>query len=112
MTALRASPVVGLVRRDVGRALCLAALAVVGAACAKAEAVSTELRVEGMTCDSCVQAITAALGQLDGVTAVEVSLAKRRAVVRHIAAKVPAAKLIAEINKLGYRASLASGPSG
>ncbi|HMQ25744.1 MAG TPA: copper ion binding protein [Acidimicrobiales bacterium] len=36
---------------------------------------TTTYRVEGMSCEHCVRAVTAEVGDLDGVTAVDVDLA-------------------------------------
>ncbi|CAG7619077.1 heavy-metal-associated domain-containing protein [Leucobacter soli] len=41
-----------------------------------------ELTVNGMTCGHCAQTLTAALGTLSGVTAVDVDVAAGRAVVQ------------------------------
>jgi len=38
-------------------------------------------QIEGMTCGHCVKSVEEALGSLDGVTSVQVSLEDRRAVV-------------------------------
>ena len=67
------------------------------------------LRVEGMTCASCVQTIEAVLGALDGVSSATVSLLTGRARVELTAAAYAAgtqnARTVADaINGLGFRA--------
>lgn len=42
---------------------------------------ATTYDVQGMTCDHCVRSVTEEIGEVDGVTAVEVSLADGTAVV-------------------------------
>lgn len=62
------------------------------------------IAVEGMTCGSCVKAITKALKELPGVEAASVDLKAKRAQVRYQSGKVDLDKLVAAINKLGYKA--------
>lgn len=82
-------------------------LAATGVACSKdaAPAQQVSLRVTGMTCGSCVKAITAELKKIEGVASVEVLLKKQRANVSYRADKVKVEALIEAINKLGYKAS-------
>ena len=64
-----------------------------------------ELKVEGMTCGHCEQAVRRALGQVPGVTAVlEVDRTQQRATVEGDA---DLAALIAAIKDEGFQASAA-----
>ena len=63
-----------------------------------------EIAVGGMTCDSCVQAITHELGRLEGVESVKVDLEGGTAVVTYKEGAIDPATLEAEIEKIGYDA--------
>jgi Cu+-exporting ATPase len=63
------------------------------------------LLVDGMTCASCVGRVEKALLKVPGVTAASVNLATERATVES-APTVPAAALIAAVEKAGYTARL------
>lgn len=67
-------------------------------------ATTVTLPIEGMTCTSCVARVKTTLQAIEGVTAVEVSLAQRAARVSYRAAQVSPERLAAAINDLGYRA--------
>jgi copper ion binding protein len=73
-----------------------------------AQAVELRFSIEGMHCDGCVQAITTAVGNMDGVQACAVSLDEESATVT---ADDPAlaAQIIEKINALGYTAQAAEG---
>jgi copper chaperone CopZ len=60
--------------------------------------------VEGMACVACAASVKRALKAIDGVAAVEVNLEKRSAQVTYMPAKVTPDRLVAAINKAGYRA--------
>ena len=62
--------------------------------------------VAGMTCGSCVNRITRAIRQLDGVTKVSVDLGKETATVRREPALVSDAALAAAVAAAGYKADL------
>ncbi|MDE2146504.1 MAG: heavy-metal-associated domain-containing protein [Burkholderiales bacterium] len=70
---------------------------------------TTELKVDGMTCASCVASVTRALERVPGVQDVEVDLGS--GIVRvhgeHVAQQVPA--LIAALGEAGYGAGAAAG---
>ena len=70
----------------------------------------TQITVHGMTCHSCVRHVRGALLGLDGVEAVEVTLADGLARVRHDPDAAPVPALIAAITEIGY--SAASAPPG
>lgn len=93
------------------KALGLALTLLVGAltliSCERSEPATvtrTTLRVQGMTCNSCVRAITAELKKLPGVKEVQVSLEQKSAVILHDRGRAPVETLVASINKLGYKA--------
>lgn len=66
---------------------------------------SAVIPVSGMTCDDCAARLTQALTELDGVTAAEVSFAKREASVRFDPAVISEAAIAGTITKLGYQTS-------
>lgn len=72
---------------------------------------TVELKVDGMTCGSCVKAASHALGLVPGVEAVDVRLDSGTASVRgaDVAAHVPA--LLAALAGAGYQARVAAGNS-
>lgn len=63
----------------------------------------TALNIEGMTCNHCVQAVTKALQQVEGVSSAEVSLEKKEAVVEHTGADLSA--MITAVGAEGYEAN-------
>jgi copper chaperone CopZ len=74
-----------------------------GTACTPApQDTTTVLGIGGMVCESCSQAITAALGKRDGVHEVTVDHVTGEAVVRHDAARIDRAALVAAVTALGY----------
>lgn len=70
---------------------------------------AVELKVDGMTCGSCVKAAGRALRAVPGVEAVDVRLDSGTATVRgaEVAAQVPA--LLAALSAAGYPARVDSG---
>ncbi len=64
-----------------------------------------ELQVEGMTCESCVQAIEHSVGKLEGVASCEVDLAGERATVVFREGEAQPEQFVAAIEKLGYEAA-------
>ena len=70
---------------------------------------TTELKVEGMTCGSCVASVRKALKRVPGVQDVEVDLRSGTARVsgEHAAHQVPA--LVAALGEAGYGAGPAAG---
>ena len=73
---------------------------------------TTELKVDGMTCGSCVASVTKALKRVPGVQDVEVDLGSGIARVRgeHAAHQVP--ELVAALGEAGYEAGVATGAQG
>ncbi len=65
----------------------------------------TLLDVQGMTCHSCVRHVDHALGDLEGVSRVEVRLKEGKVVVEHDLRAAPIASLIEALRAAGYEAS-------
>src|SRR5574340_163277 len=86
---------------SVGAEALAAAVRKAGYAVAAAE---TTLRVEGLTCASCVARVEKALLKVPGVASAAVNLATERATVRALST-VPPSALKAAIEKAGYAAS-------
>ncbi len=65
---------------------------------------TTELKVRGMTCGHCVQAVTDELGALDGVTSVDVNLVPGSVslVTVESASALAAADVAAAVDEAGY----------
>jgi copper chaperone len=59
-----------------------------------------QIRISGMTCQHCVQAVQKALSAVPGVEAVEVRLAPAQATVR---GEAELARLLQAIEREGYR---------
>lgn len=62
----------------------------------------TVLNVEGMSCEHCVNAVTKAVGALEGVAGVLVDLAAKTVTVEHDPARADIGKIKAEIEDQGY----------
>jgi len=60
------------------------------------------LRVTGMTCGGCENAVKRAVGKLPGVSEVDASHEDQRVTVSYDAAQVDAAAIAARIRGLGY----------
>ena len=63
---------------------------------------TTVLNVEGMSCEHCVKAVTAAVSALEGIQSVTVDLKAGTVSVEHDPAKSPVEKIIAGIEDQGY----------
>jgi copper chaperone len=66
---------------------------------------TTTLLIDGMSCDHCVQSISAALEQLPGVEKAEVSLERHEAVVEHASGTPPLEAMVKAVEDEGYGAS-------
>lgn len=66
---------------------------------------TTEIRIEGMSCEGCVRNISSVLAALPGVCAAEVSLEKASADVKFDPAQIDRAALCAAIEDAGFDAS-------
>ena len=62
----------------------------------------TILRVDGMSCEHCVKAITKAVGALSGVAHVEVDLNAKTVTVEHDPIQSPLEKIKLEIEDQDY----------
>jgi copper chaperone len=60
------------------------------------------LKVDGMSCEHCVKAITTAVGALAGVESVTVDLGAKTVTVAHDPDKSPLDKIKSEIEDQGY----------
>lgn len=68
----------------------------------------TVLKVEGMTCGHCVQAVTSALRQAEGVSDAQVDLQAGRATVEYDEARTQPQTLAGVVSEQGYQAAVAS----
>ncbi|WP_081833653.1 copper chaperone CopZ [Geomicrobium sp. JCM 19055] len=58
--------------------------------------------VQGMSCNHCVQAIETSVGQLDGVTRVNVDLNKHQVAVEYNEGTISKEAIVEEIEDQGY----------
>lgn len=65
---------------------------------------TTELKIEGMSCQMCVQHVTKALAEVPGVVATSVDLEDGSAIVQHMGAD--SKMMIDAIEEEGYTASV------
>lgn len=68
----------------------------------------TMLKVEGMTCQSCVRHVNEALREIEGVTGVEVGLQEKRVLVRHQAGAARDA-FVSALGDAGYESAVIEG---
>lgn len=68
----------------------------------------TIMNIEGMHCGGCATGIQMVTEQMEGVTSSFVDLDGKQGTFEHDPDKVSADEIIAEIEKLGYKASVAS----
>lgn len=66
---------------------------------------TTEIKIEGMSCEGCVRNISSVLAALPGVCAAEVSLEKASANVEFDPAQIGRAALCTAIEDAGFDAS-------
>lgn len=64
------------------------------------------IKIKGMGCQNCVNAVTESLTELEGVSKVNVSLEKESAEVEFDESKINAGKMIEAIKELEYEASV------
>ncbi|MDF3002111.1 MAG: copper ion binding protein [Bacillota bacterium] len=62
----------------------------------------TSIKVEGMSCEHCVKAITKAVRALPGIQEVAVDLKAGTVTVEHDSAQSPLEKIKSEIEEQGY----------
>ncbi|HJA37843.1 MAG TPA: heavy-metal-associated domain-containing protein [Candidatus Brevibacterium intestinigallinarum] len=68
----------------------------------------TLLRAEGFSCPSCVGKIEKQVGRLDGVENVTVHFASGRIEIDHDAEAAPVDRLIAAVDKAGYKSAVSA----
>lgn len=66
-----------------------------------------QLSVPGMSCEKCVNKISATLSAVDGVADVKSDLAKKRVAIRFDAAKVSERQLEDALGKVGFASARA-----
>ncbi len=64
------------------------------------------IKIKGMGCQNCVNAVTESLTELEGISKINVSLEKESAEVEFDESKINADKMIAAIKELEYEASV------
>jgi copper chaperone CopZ len=67
---------------------------------------TVHLRIEGMSCEHCVQTLQRELLGTDGVEAVTISLKDKAAMVQYNAAVIQPATLVTAVEEAGYQASV------
>lgn len=77
-------------------------------AAADPQPATVTLAISGMHCEGCAAGITAMLKRTDGVVKADVSYEERRATIDYDAAKTTPQKIIAAVEKLGYKAAIKS----
>ena len=65
-----------------------------------------KIKIKGMGCQNCVNAVMESLSEIDGINKVSVSLEKELAEVEYDELKVNADKMIETIKELEYEASI------
>lgn len=91
----------------------IVALAVLGILFLPGEksAQSAVITIQGMSCNNCVERISAALNKLDGVAEANVSLKEGLARVNYDPTKIDVPAMEASITKLGYAIGTATTPA-
>lgn len=64
------------------------------------------IKIKGMGCQNCVNAVTESLNELEGISKVNVSLEKESAEVEFDETKINVDKMIETIKELEYEASI------
>lgn len=65
----------------------------------------TTLKVQGMTCGSCIRHVKQALTAVEGVDEIEVELAERKVRVKHQREAAPVEALVEALSDAGYIAT-------
>ena len=68
----------------------------------------TTLKVEGMTCHSCIGHVRGALSELDGVCNIEVRMREGKVVVEHEAEQPAVNAMIEALREAGYESTAAT----
>jgi Cu+-exporting ATPase len=66
---------------------------------------SVELKVDGMTCESCARSVGRKLSSVAGVSSATVDLAAGKATVQRDESRASVDDLIAALGQIGYRAA-------
>lgn len=66
------------------------------------EALSVEIRIDGMTCAACSSTVESALKSIPGVISANVNLSNKSAIVRYLNGSVPLSIIKNTVNDLGY----------
>jgi mercuric ion binding protein len=88
------------------RALVSSVLILLVATVALAAPAQVTLAISGMHCSSCAEGINAMLKRTEGVVKTDVSYEDRQAVVDYDEAKTSPEKIVAAIEKIGYKAKI------
>ena len=88
------------------RLLAAAVLIFLTASVAAAAAAQLTMTISGMHCGGCATGIAAMLKRTEGVLKADVSYEERRAVVSYDAAKTSPEKIVAAIERMGYKAEI------
>lgn len=88
------------------RLLAAAVLILLVASVAVAATAELTMTISGMYCGGCATGITAMLKRTEGVVKVDVSYEERRAVVAYDAAKTSPEKIVAAVERMGYKAEI------
>ncbi|XP_041440418.1 copper-transporting ATPase 2 isoform X2 [Xenopus laevis] len=67
---------------------------------------SVVVAIEGMTCQSCVQSIEGRISKVSGIVSINVCLEQNTAVVNYLQSEITQHKICAEIEDMGFDASL------
>ena len=62
-----------------------------------------DIKIEGMTCQSCAKAVEKNINKLDGIESISVNIATDRATVQYDPSKVKVSQMKSAIEKLGYK---------
>lgn len=65
----------------------------------------TTLKVQGMTCRSCIQHVKQALTEVEGVAEIQIEFTERKVRVRHQLEAAPVEALVRALTEAGYVAT-------
>ena len=88
------------------RLVFLSILVALSVAATDRQPATVTVTISGMHCGSCATGIAAMLERTDGVVKADVSYEERRATVDYDAARTSPEKIVAVIEKLGYKAAI------
>ncbi|GKZ11979.1 hypothetical protein ANS017_33630 [Paraclostridium bifermentans] len=67
------------------------------------EAKQIDIKIEGMTCQSCAKAVERGIKKLDGIKSVNVNIATDKATIQYDGSKVKLSQIKGAIEKAGYK---------